>query len=111
MKSPTKTINKYGDIKYRLNGFLHRTDGPAIEYVNGSKEWYVNGERHRIDGPAIERVDGNKWWCINGKYHRTDGYKEWLVNNKRITMGNHQSFVNDYPDLINQFLAYQVLNG
>jgi hypothetical protein len=26
-----------------LNGVRHRTDGPAIEYANGSKYWYLNG--------------------------------------------------------------------
>ncbi|NVM34069.1 MAG: hypothetical protein HWN81_00640 [Candidatus Lokiarchaeota archaeon] len=23
---------------------LHRLDGPAIEYVSGSKRWYINGK-------------------------------------------------------------------
>ena len=26
-------------------GQLHRTDGPAIERANGTKEWYIKGER------------------------------------------------------------------
>jgi len=34
---------------------LHREDGPAVVYKNGSyKAWYINGELHRIDGPARE---------------------------------------------------------
>jgi hypothetical protein len=24
---------------------FHRTDGPAIEYSNGGREWWLNGER------------------------------------------------------------------
>jgi hypothetical protein len=28
-----------------LNGQLHRTDGPAIEYADGDKSWYLNGQR------------------------------------------------------------------
>jgi hypothetical protein len=28
------------------NGLLHREDGPAIEYLNGDKEWYLNGMEH-----------------------------------------------------------------
>jgi hypothetical protein len=24
---------------------LHRTDGPAVEYADGNKEWWLNGER------------------------------------------------------------------
>ena len=52
---------------------LHREDGPAIEYADGSKCWYKNGQRHRTDGPAIERVDGTKHWYQNNHLHRTDG--------------------------------------
>ena len=28
---------------YNKNGQLHREDGPAVEYANGSKWWYLNG--------------------------------------------------------------------
>jgi len=31
---------------------LHREDGPAVEWYNGSKEWYKNAKLHREDGPA-----------------------------------------------------------
>lgn len=44
----------------------HRTDGPAIEYANGYREWWVNGKRHRLDGPAYEHAKGDKVWFING---------------------------------------------
>ena len=47
---------------------LHRLDGPACEYVDGSKEWFVNGKKHRIDGPAIEYPDGYKAWHIDGEF-------------------------------------------
>jgi hypothetical protein len=48
---------------------LHRIDGPAIEYANGSKAWYVDGKHHRIDGPACEWADGDKEWWIEGEYY------------------------------------------
>ena len=38
----------------------HREDGPAVEYADGSKEWYLNGKLHREDGPACEYADGSK---------------------------------------------------
>ncbi len=44
----------------------HREDGPADEYVSGSKFWWVNGERHRTDGPACEWADGSKEWWVKG---------------------------------------------
>jgi len=59
---------QHDDIsEYRLNGKLHREDGPAVEYVDGSKEWWFNGKLHREDGPAVEYVDGSKEWWFNGK--------------------------------------------
>jgi hypothetical protein len=75
------------------NGRRHRVDGPAVEYVNGTKAWFLNGERHRTDGPAVEWSDGTKFWFLNGKRHRTDGpaieysngTKEWYLNGERIT--------------------------
>lgn len=51
----------------------HRTDGPAIEWDYGHKEWWVNGKRHRKNGPAVEGVNGHKEWWVNGLRHRLDG--------------------------------------
>ncbi len=69
-------------------GQLHRTDGPAIEHSDGTKEWFINGLRHREDGPACEDSSGYRVWWVNGKCHREDGpavefdsgYKEWWLN-------------------------------
>jgi len=30
--------------KLMMDKELHRVDGPAIEYANGSKMWFVNGK-------------------------------------------------------------------
>ncbi len=67
---------------------LHRLDGPAIEYKNGTKKWIINGKFHRVDGPAIEWSTGSKEWWINGRLHREDGpaiifhngEKQWYLN-------------------------------
>ena len=67
---------------------LHREDGPAAEWADGSKRWYLNGELHREDGPAAEWADGSKRWYLNGELHREDGpaaeyfngYKAWFLN-------------------------------
>jgi hypothetical protein len=87
-------IDEDGDKFYyrdKAMTVLHRSDGPAIEYTNGSKSWYVDGKRHRTDGPAIEGFNGHKAWYVDGKLHRSDGpaieranvCKAWLVNGKR----------------------------
>jgi hypothetical protein len=62
------------------SGMLHRTDGPAVEWTDGTKEWWVNGLRHRLDGPAIERADGSRVWYQNGQ-PRTFPWESLPLNN------------------------------
>ena len=38
-------IDSYGTKRWYLNDKLHRIDGPAVEYEDGSKEWWINGGR------------------------------------------------------------------
>ena len=52
----------YSDMEMNI---WHRTDGPAVEYSNGTKFWYLNGRLHRTDGPAVEWPDGTEEWFIN----------------------------------------------
>jgi len=89
-----KETNKYGHVKYyNKNNKLHRVNGPAIEFLDGSKFWYKNGKLHREDGPALEYSDGTKLWYINGELHRldgpaiewADGNKDWYLNDKFIS--------------------------
>jgi hypothetical protein len=79
---------------------LHREDGPAIEYDDGSKEWYQHGKLHRLDGPAVEWADGGKCWYQNDKLHRLDGpaidlksgSKRWYFHGKRIYCHSQEEF-------------------
>ena len=71
-----------------MNGKLHREDGPAVEYANGSKAWYLNGKLHREDGPAVEYSNGDKEWWIDGNgpaYESADGSKGWWLNGIKLT--------------------------
>ena len=39
-----------------------------IEYKvhdNGDREWWINGKLHREDGPACEYANGSKVWEIS----------------------------------------------
>ena len=65
MNKPECKIDKYETKEWRLNGKIHREDGPAIEWANGHKSWYLNGNCHREDGPAIECPDGTIYWFLN----------------------------------------------
>ena len=86
-------MTEYKYAEHMLNGVLHREDGPAIEYANGTKHWYLNGKKHRKDGPASENYDGDKRWFLNGFYHRIDGpaiiyangEKEWIISDTRAS--------------------------
>jgi len=66
-------VNEAGTF-WRLNGKLHREDGPAIEWSDGHKEWWLNGKRHREDGPAVEFADGAKFWYLNGKQYTEEEF-------------------------------------
>ena len=85
---PQPVTDKKGTVRWYWRGQLHREDGPASEYVNGSKGWWRNGKRHRDDGPAVEYANGDKEWWRNGEPHRddgpaiehVDGYKAWYRN-------------------------------
>jgi hypothetical protein len=50
---PIKKIDTSGATMYMHDGLLHREDGPAVEYLNGDKEWRFNGRFHRLEGPAL----------------------------------------------------------
>ena len=41
------TVRVYPDVtEWSLNGNLHREDGPALEYTDGTKFWYLDGEQY-----------------------------------------------------------------
>lgn len=93
MQVPQMEVRVNGSKAWRLNGLLHREDGPAFEGANGTREWWFNGRRHREDGPAVEWSNGSKWWYLNGKRHREDGpaierddgTREWYLNGKALS--------------------------
>jgi len=72
-------IDKNGNIFYRNSKeYLHRVDGPAIEYINGDKYWYKEGQLHRADGPAIEYINGDKYWDISDIHLEEKEFNSWI---------------------------------
>ena len=64
---------KFEHGRYQIRnskGHLHREDGPAIIFPDGTQYWHRNGEFHRDDGPAIIYPDGRQHWYRNGICHR-----------------------------------------
>lgn len=102
---PRQSWYQYGQI-YREG------DLPALEWGDGSKEWYIDGRLFKVEAPggyerwydenvryhrdydlpAIVEVNGTKKWYRHGKRHRdddkpaiehSDGDREWYVNGER----------------------------
>lgn len=73
------------DVKsvFFKNKKLHRLDGPAIEYSDGSYVWCKDGRLHREDGPAYH---------YNSK--SGDELNEWWYNGVSINCGNTKEFIN-----------------
>jgi hypothetical protein len=55
--------------RYKELTIFHRSNGPALEFSNGSKMWYYRGMVHRLDGPATtdtrNNIDLSGLWCVN----------------------------------------------
>ena len=54
----------------------------CITYPNGDKVWRLNGKLHREDGPAYENTKGDKWWCLNDEEVNPETIADlWLAKN------------------------------
>jgi hypothetical protein len=47
--------------------------------IEGTKSWWLNRELHRTDGPAVEYIDGIKSWYINGRYYSKEKWFQALT--------------------------------
>ena len=69
-----------GEKQWRLNGKLHRVDGPAWEWFDATKEWWLNGKLHRVNGPAVEWINGTNDWYLNDKrIYRLEPIGEYIL--------------------------------
>lgn len=92
-KTPTLSVSIAGVKRWKVNGKLHRVDGPALEYPDGSYVWYHNNTIHRLDGPAIyTKTTGILEWRYWNHLHRLlgpavehdDGSIEWWLDGKKL---------------------------
>jgi hypothetical protein len=108
----TFTKKEFDDrIEYHNEfGELHRTDGPAIEYKSGTKQWYINGKLHRTDGPAIEYSNGDKSWYINGECHREDGpARIWVDTDEWFHLNNYRYTEEDWKQEVAKIKLKRIL--
>ena len=94
-------VDEYGNVEWVIPSTkcvkYHRVNGPAVEYITGSKFWYINNKLHRSNGPAVELINGCKSCYSNGKLHRNDGPAVeqpngkyyWAINGKKYFNVNH----------------------
>jgi hypothetical protein len=41
-------VDEFGTRRWYLNGKIHREDGPAVEWADGSRQWWYRGEQLRV---------------------------------------------------------------
>jgi hypothetical protein len=91
-------INRRKDFTaYIRRNVVHRDEGPAIEWADGTRQWYRDGKRHREDGPAIEHPDRTMEWYRDGKLHRDDGPAVEWANGTREWYRDGQLHRDDGP--------------
>lgn len=91
---PTRIINNEGLIEYRLNGKLHREDGPAYHDWGTNECWFYDNKLHREDGPA-ESWSGTERWYRHGQLHRVGGPAVIYNNPDFAHYGDQEWWQND----------------
>ena len=59
---------------YNNSGQLHRLDGPAVIWRDGSEAWFHNGKLHRTTGPAVALTNRTTTWWIHGVQYTKQEY-------------------------------------
>ena len=73
---PACIDHETGVLEYFHNGLEHRDQGlpSRVDDLNREYEYRVNGELHRVDGPAKQYPLRRVWqWYLRGQPHREDG--------------------------------------
>lgn len=104
--APSMMVDINGIESWLLYGELHRIDGPALTYPDGSKYWYQYGMFHREGGPAHITQDGSEFWYLNDQRHRIDGpaviysngVNRWYIRGELILTWSRYQELTGMPD-------------
>lgn len=66
-------IGSSNKIWYK-GGLMCNASGPASIHTNGTKSYYIINTLHRTDGPAVEYHDGRKDFLIKGIHLTKEEY-------------------------------------
>jgi hypothetical protein len=61
------------------NKRLHNTDGPAVKNIQGEFEYRINGILHREDGPAKRDYYQIEYYYVHGKNLAEDSFNKWIL--------------------------------
>lgn len=64
-----RSIDESGsEIWHRVDhpNVIHRDDGPAITWDDGSRFWYYDGVNHNENGPSVIYANGQMHWHYHG---------------------------------------------
>jgi len=91
---------KISNTYYNDKGNIHREDGPAEVWSDGTQAWYKDGKLHREDGPSIIKPDGTQYWYKDGYLHREDGPAEVWSDGTQAWYKNDKLHREDGPSII-----------
>jgi|JI10StandDraft_1071094.scaffolds.fasta_scaffold1407532_1 hypothetical protein len=74
----TKTI-KFKTIKANFTSSIPKNFTGIAEYPSGTKVWYKEGKYHREDGPAIEWIYGSEEWYLKNISYIPIDLKDFVV--------------------------------
>lgn len=84
-KSGTHIEN--GVTRRYKDGLLDGGDLPAVEWSDGTKEFYTDGKRNRLDGPAVIPAfdeESNEYWINSFQYKDKREYNQAIKRMKKI---------------------------
>lgn len=56
-----------------------------VKFINGTQYWFKNGRLHREDGLALIWSDGTEFWCLDNQYYSKNNYYRELYKRGIIT--------------------------
>jgi len=76
----------FGTRKYIDRGKVHKIDGPAEIYKDGTLIYRKHGNLHREDGPAVEYPSGRKMYYLDGNPITAEELLKRAPKNKRLRL-------------------------
>ena len=90
---------------------MHRLDGSAVEYANGTKHWYIEGKEYteeeynnkmqELSKIEVKKLENKTEYYYKGELHRDDGPAIELKNGDKFWYQNGKLHRVDGPAVEN----------